>query len=311
MRAPQEIPSLAVWVAIITGLLVCLLAVSPKSAVAEIFTTDEFGDLLVSSHWSTYEKDTLVTVANPFHSGEDQLAHIRIGELDSDQVTSFTICLSPGDVWTASITAGNDPETSDFIVLNPGSCDGDVASNGFTPPPTPYAAPLEIAANSGYIKVYRFPSRATPEGQSHAGFIEKRHMNFADNWLITPISADATPGIPLVRITFLAVLDTADMDAHSGIVSIFRLMLSLFSDHDRGEITLAFLQDLKDISVLSTSNNPLFLHCFIFPKPPPVRVPFSKFILHIFKIPIPRLLPNIGSISGLGGVVLRRTPILA
>jgi hypothetical protein len=118
------------------------------------------GDLLVFAYWSTQEGlDTLVAIGNAFGGQAARYVHVRLHDgIDSADLRDFTICLSPGDVWTAAITRGTATETSNLAVGNPGSCDATVAAAGFTPPPLPSTQDrpnlVPIASPFGYIEAY-------------------------------------------------------------------------------------------------------------------------------------------------------------
>lgn len=67
-------------------------------------------------------------------------------------VRNFTICLSPGDVWTAALTSAG-PTSSTLIIGSVGSCDGAIAGTGFTPPPLPNQQ-VPVGATFGYVEAY-------------------------------------------------------------------------------------------------------------------------------------------------------------
>lgn len=115
------------------------------------------GDLLIYSFWQTSNgRDTLFTINEAFGSNSRTFVHVRFREgVNSIDVLDFTICLSPGDVWTAALTAGTTGH-SVLIVGNPGSCDDDVHPP-LTPPPAPGEELIIANATFGYIEAYTFP----------------------------------------------------------------------------------------------------------------------------------------------------------
>lgn len=133
-----------------------LSAAQPQQVQAQVqVTPNGLGDLLIYGYWSTMEGlDTLVAVGNAFSGQAGRFVHVRLHEgIASRDVRDFTICLSPGDVWTAAITAGAADGTSALIVGNNGSCDAAVQPSGFTPPPLEGTS-VPIAADFGYIEAY-------------------------------------------------------------------------------------------------------------------------------------------------------------
>jgi hypothetical protein len=77
----------------------------------------------------------------------------REGE-NSVDVLNFTICLSPGDVWTASLSSTGAPTGSSVLrVGNPGSCDAGVVAP-LTPPPAVGEDLIIDGATFGYMEAY-------------------------------------------------------------------------------------------------------------------------------------------------------------
>ena len=125
------------------------------------------GDLLVYSLWQTTgNRDTLVAIMEGY-GNTDTFVHVRIREgVSSIDVLDFTICLSPGDVWTASLSSTGAPAGGTVLrVGNPGSCDDDVVAPLTSPPDV--GEPLIVTASTfGYIEAYTFPgSAASPRGR--------------------------------------------------------------------------------------------------------------------------------------------------
>ena len=79
----------------------------PQPALAQLqISPNGVGDLLIFQYWTTVNRDTLIAVINPFGGQATRFVHVRLREaVASVDVRNFTICLSPGDVWTASLTA--------------------------------------------------------------------------------------------------------------------------------------------------------------------------------------------------------------
>ena len=118
------------------------------------------GDLLIYQYWFTQDpqngdmRDSLIALVNAFGGDAQRFVHIIVREgIRSDEVRNFTVCLSPGDVWTAAISPGTAAGSSNLVVGNPGSCDAAVAGSGFTPPPLPGQV-VPMAATFGYIEAY-------------------------------------------------------------------------------------------------------------------------------------------------------------
>ncbi len=155
----------AVVLAVFTAAALCWMA---RPAFAQPFpqvTPNGVGDLLIYQLWITTDpndpqgttgvpRDTLIALIHPF-GGQNQFVHIRLREgVRSTDVRDFTVCLSPGDVWTAAISPRSGVRgQSQLVVANPGSCDADVAEAGFTPPPSPGVA-VPIPATFGYIEAF-------------------------------------------------------------------------------------------------------------------------------------------------------------
>lgn len=132
----------------------------PQQASAQIqVTANGVGDLLIFQYWTTQGRDTLFAIVNAFGGdAAGRFVHIRIREgVSSVEVRNFTICLSPGDVWTAALTASG--TTSTLRVGNPGSCDATVAAAGFTAPPVVGLA-VPVGATFGYIEAYTMEGTA-------------------------------------------------------------------------------------------------------------------------------------------------------
>jgi len=124
------------------------------------------GDLLVYSVWQTEDgRDTLIAVIEGYGTSPSTYVHVRFREaVNSADVLDFTICLSPGDVWTASLSQTGAPEDSSVLrVGNPGSCDDSVHAPLTSPPDV--GEELILSATSGYMEAYTFPGpAATPLG---------------------------------------------------------------------------------------------------------------------------------------------------
>lgn len=123
------------------------------------------GDLLFFSYWTSADRDTLISITNAFGGQATRFVHIRLREgVASAEVANFTICLSPGDVWTAAISSTGTAGTSSLNIGDPGSCDASVAAGqGLTAPPAAADAALGLAADFGYIEAYTVEcTAATP-----------------------------------------------------------------------------------------------------------------------------------------------------
>jgi len=125
------------------------------------------GDMLVYSLWQTTgNRDTLIAVIEGYGTSASNYVHVRFREgVNSVDVLDFTICLSPGDVWTAALSGTGAPAGGSVLrVGNPGSCDDDVVAP-LTPPPA-VGEPLIISgATFGYMEAYTFPGpAASPPG---------------------------------------------------------------------------------------------------------------------------------------------------
>lgn len=178
-----------------------------RTALAQFIqvTPNGVGDLLVYQYWTTQNRDTLFAIINPFGpvqvaltGGEDteisRFVHIRIREgVASREVLNFTICLSPGDVWTAAIAPGASAGTSRLIVGNRGSCDEQVGVFGFTQPPLE-GQPVGINADFGYIEAYTMEcTRTFIPGQNLNCPIELGNNNGGDDSIMgvaTPLNAE-------------------------------------------------------------------------------------------------------------------------
>ena len=131
-----------------------LLAGQPQKASAQVqVTPNGVGDLLIFQYWTTTDRDTLAAIVNAFGGQPARFVHVRLREgIASADVFDFTICLSPGDVWTVALTSAS-ATTSTLTVGNPGSCDSTVGPAGFTPPPNP-GVPFVVNASFGYIEAF-------------------------------------------------------------------------------------------------------------------------------------------------------------
>lgn len=142
-------------VALLSAVALCGTA---RQATAQVAVTPNgVGDLLVFAYWTAYERDTLIAITNAFGGDARRYVHIRIHEgINSADVGDFTICLSPGDVWTAAITSnGRNASDSTLVIGNAGTCDNTVASGqGLTPPPAQGGPGVPINADFGYIEAY-------------------------------------------------------------------------------------------------------------------------------------------------------------
>ena len=104
-------------------------------------TANGVGNLLKFSFWTTTDnRDTLLAVTNPGYSSANVGVKIADG---MGMSTTFTICLTAGDVWTARLTSDGEGKSM-LDVANPGNC----ASA------TPPAAMLPLAADHGFIEAY-------------------------------------------------------------------------------------------------------------------------------------------------------------
>jgi hypothetical protein len=150
-----------------------------RPAFAQLFpqvAPNGVGDLLIYQLWITTDpndpqgttgvpRDTLIALIHPF-GGQNQFVHVRVREgVRSNDVRDFTVCLSPGDVWTAAISPRSGVRgQSQLVVANPGSCDATVAKAGFTPPPVPGVV-VPIPATFGYIEAFTLPTAGEPVGR--------------------------------------------------------------------------------------------------------------------------------------------------
>jgi hypothetical protein len=142
-------------VAVLSAVALCGSA--RQAAAVPVVTPNGLGDLLIFGYWTAYDRDTLVAITNTFGGQSQRYVHVRIREgVNSNEVANFTICLSPGDVWTAAITStGRNASTSSLLIGDPGTCDGSVTNaQGLTPPPAPGDPPLGLNADFGYIEAY-------------------------------------------------------------------------------------------------------------------------------------------------------------
>ena len=135
----------------------------PASAQFPQVTPNGVGDLLIYQYWFTQnpqvdvdagQRDSLIALINAFGGQAQRFVHIRVFEgIRSQDVRNFTVCLSPGDVWTAAISPSLRDGFSNLVVGNPGSCDALVGGSGFTPPPEPGQI-VSMQATFGYIEAY-------------------------------------------------------------------------------------------------------------------------------------------------------------
>ena len=116
-------------------------------------TPNGLGDLLLFPYWTTEERETLLAIGSAFGGVARRFVHVRVREgVTSQDVLDFTICLSPGDIWTAALTT--DPNGDSVLrVGNPGSCDDAVASAIFTAPPVSGQA-VPLSASMGYLEAF-------------------------------------------------------------------------------------------------------------------------------------------------------------
>src|SRR5262245_18402962 len=64
-------------------------------------TPNGLGDLLLFPYWTTEDRTTLIAFGNGAGGQEQTFVHVRVRECVSSQdIRDFSVCLSPGDVWT-------------------------------------------------------------------------------------------------------------------------------------------------------------------------------------------------------------------
>lgn len=152
------------------------------------------GDLLIYQLWITSDpsapqsstgvpRDTLIALIHPF-GGQNRFVHIRVREgIRSNDVRDFTVCLSPGDVWTAAISPRGSQvgSQSQLVVGNPGTCDGTVAAAGFTPPPTPGVA-VPMGAAFGYIEAFTVEAGGGDDTIMGVASLVNVEAGFSSSW---------------------------------------------------------------------------------------------------------------------------------
>lgn len=119
------------------------LAVTPRGV----------GDLLIFGYWTTEaDRNTLLSLKNvDGHTTQQRSVSITIHDMTGAELSSFTICLDPGDVWAAALVPDKQNQNGSQIRIDdPGSCDD---ANGTSPPPAADAV-LALAARYGYAQIY-------------------------------------------------------------------------------------------------------------------------------------------------------------
>jgi len=151
----RKVRKLALFTAAFMAAVFLFTGQPHKASAQPIVSPNGVGDLLIFQLWTTQGgTDTLVAIVNPFGGQASRFVHVRFHEqVASVDVRNFTICLSPGDVWTAAISTTVAGTSSNLVVGNAGSCDAAVAGAGFTPPPL-VGVGVPIAAATGYMEAF-------------------------------------------------------------------------------------------------------------------------------------------------------------
>ncbi len=116
-------------------------------------TPQGVGDMLIFGYWTTEaDRNTLLSLKNvDGHTTQQRSVSIAIHDMTGAEISSFTICLDPGDVWAATLVPDEqNQDGSQIRIDDPGSCDD---ANGTSPPPAADAV-LALAAGYGYAQIY-------------------------------------------------------------------------------------------------------------------------------------------------------------
>ncbi len=131
---------------LVTAYAVLALFFTTWPAQAQEVSMSGVADHLLFGYWTTEDRDTLVAVHAPLgvmsNRGDEGKNIVKITVRDggapgfvddtegaevseAESLTSFDICLTPGDSWTAAITSDGE-DSSALVVVDPGACDEDV-----------------------------------------------------------------------------------------------------------------------------------------------------------------------------------------
>ena len=141
------------------------------------------GEHLLFAYWSTANyMNTNVNVHSPLGVKDSMemknVVHIMVRDADGDTVTSFNVCLLPGDSWTANFSMGG------LMVVDAGGCDGDVVGPAGGRGSTMMSPPMmgEMASlgdvDSGYLEAWLIPTGTLEDG---TGTADPDDMDAADN----------------------------------------------------------------------------------------------------------------------------------
>ena len=158
------------------------------------------GHMLVVPYFSTQNgNSTLLSIINTDEvNGKAVKVRFR-GAANSDDIYDFQVFLSPGDVWTANVSAGADGKS--FLTTNDASCTKPAKATLNT---TPFvttrlnpAATAEAKANNtreGYIEIFNMADIKKPGAGATNLYTSIKHKNG-----VAPcanIAADALAGLP-------------------------------------------------------------------------------------------------------------------
>jgi hypothetical protein len=175
---------------------VALCGTAQQATAQVTVTPNGVGDLLIFGYWTSFERDTLVSITNAFGGQASRYVHLRVKEgVNSADIANFTICLSQGDVWTAAITSDSaNAGGSTLVIGDPGSCDAGVnAGFGLTAPPGA-GQPLPLSSDFGYIEAYTLECNAASPGCPGVGIAPRANNNGGDDVIMgtaTLVSASA------------------------------------------------------------------------------------------------------------------------
>lgn len=159
--------------ALLTACAALALCFATRPAQAQMVEPGGTGEHLFFAYWTTDNyTNTSVNIHSPLgmYGADDPdknavYVRIRSDAADRNVVTSFMICLNPGDSWTATLSMDG------LMVMDEGECDGDLRELGATPldqnvaTPTMDGDPVDLgSATSGYIEAWLNPVNALIDG---------------------------------------------------------------------------------------------------------------------------------------------------
>lgn len=159
--------------ALLTACAALALCFTMRPAQAQMVEPGGTGEHLFFAYWTVDNyTNTSVNIHSPLgmygaDNPDKNAVYVRVRSAAPDRniVTSFMICLNPGDSWTATLSMDG------LMVMDEGECDGDLRELGSNPSnqnvatPTMDGDPVNLGATtSGYIEAWLRPVNALKDG---------------------------------------------------------------------------------------------------------------------------------------------------